>query len=550
MKLVQRLSCAALCLILCLFLLPLSVSSEDGAAAGNRYDIPDTVEWITGSDKIFQLPDGLAVSADFSCEIPDRGVAMLVFFNTAGDGSREEISAIAGVDWLADPRLNILALETDIAPRARVQSFMDELAGASQEYFHTLYGLGCQTILRKYSSLITASGLPACPFVILISSRCGVPTVRYAAEGVRPVSEIEAVLEELYTEAEETAGWTVAWEWSEDDESARAVFTSDAGDRQTEDAAVLRHTRPETCEEAGKTVVEAAVTFAGRTYRNRKETLIPARGHTETDAVQENLVPGTCLTEGLFDEVVRCGTCGKELSRKTVHTGYGDHSPGDPVRENIVAATYSSEGSYDTVTYCTVCKKELSRESFVVPMLTLRFDAAKGPGANFCAPVYRALGNSITAGTAENPFSPVMPCTRAQIVTLLWRAAGSPDPGSAESLFTDVKGSDRFFKAALWAVENGITTGTSPAAFSPNASCTRAQVLTFLWRAAGSPEPGGADNPFTDVKESDWFFKPVLWAVENGIAGRSPGSAFTPNSPCTRGQAMAFLRRANSSPAA
>ena len=547
MKLVQRLSCAALCLIHCLFLLPLPVSAEDGGAAGTRYDIPDTVEWIPGSDRIFYLRDGLAISPDFSCEIPDRGAAMLVFFNSTGEDSREEIRAIAGSDWVADPRLNILALETDIAPRDRVQAFMDEQAGASLEYFHTLYGLGCQSILRRYSSLTSASGLPACPFILLVSSRCGVPTIRYAAEGLHPVTEIGAVLDELYTEAEETAGWTVAWEWSEDDESAQAVFTPESGDRQTVDAAVLRHTRPETCEEPGNTVVEATVSFLGRTYRNRKETVIPARGHAEGDAVQENLVPGTCLTEGLFDEVVRCSTCGKELSRTTVYTGYGEHTPGDPVRENQVDATRSSEGSYDTVTFCILCGRELSRESSVIPML-FRFDDTKGPGAYFCAPLYRAPENSIAKDTVGNPFSPVSLCTRAQIAAFLWLAAGSPEPGSADDPFTDVDGSDRFLKPALWAAENGIMPGRSPTTFSPNASCTRAQALTYLWRACGSPEPGQADDPFTDVSESDWFFRPVLWAAENGITGGSPGSAFSPHALCTSAQFTAFLRRAGGSP--
>ena len=149
----------------------------------------------------------------------------------------------------------------------------------------------------------------------------------------------------------------------------------------------------------------------------------------------------------------------------------------------------------------------------------------------------------ITAGTTATMFSPNATCTRAQVVTFLWRASGEPEPASTNNPFADVKSDQYYYKAVLWAVENGITAGTTATTFSPNAGCTRAQVVTFLWRAKGKPAPLATNNPFTDVKQ-DYYYDAVLWAVENGItAGTSP-STFSPNATCTRGQIVTFLFRA------
>ena len=163
----------------------------------------------------------------------------------------------------------------------------------------------------------------------------------------------------------------------------------------------------------------------------------------------------------------------------------------------------------------------------------------------FYAPVMWAVSHEpqITAGTSKTRFSPSEDCTRAQVVTFLWRAAGAPEPKTATNPFQDVREKDYFYKAVLWAVENGITSGTSKTKFSPNESCTRAQVVTFLWRAAAAPEPKTTNNPFNDVKADAYYYKAVLWAVEQGITQGTSKTKFSPEDTCTRGQIVTFLYR-------
>ena len=164
----------------------------------------------------------------------------------------------------------------------------------------------------------------------------------------------------------------------------------------------------------------------------------------------------------------------------------------------------------------------------------------------FYAPVLWAVENGITAGLNATTFGPAKDCTRAQVVTFLWRAAGQPEPNSTNNPFTDVAAGDYFYKPVLWAVENGITAGMSATTFGPNATCTRGQVVTFLWRAAGKPEAANAKNDFVDVSSGDYFYAPVLWAVENGITAGTGNGQFSPAKPCTRGQVVTFLYRADS----
>ncbi|MBQ7970855.1 MAG: bacterial Ig-like domain-containing protein, partial [Clostridia bacterium] len=158
-------------------------------------------------------------------------------------------------------------------------------------------------------------------------------------------------------------------------------------------------------------------------------------------------------------------------------------------------------------------------------------------------PVLWAVTKEITKGTAEDTFSPNDECTRGQIVTFLWRAAGEPAPKSAKNPFKDVKKGEYYYKAVLWAVENGITNGMDATHFAPDASCTRGQVVTFLWRAAGEPAPETAKNPFKDIKKSEYYYNAVLWAVENGITNGMTDTTFAPNSTCTRGHIVTFLYR-------
>ena len=164
-------------------------------------------------------------------------------------------------------------------------------------------------------------------------------------------------------------------------------------------------------------------------------------------------------------------------------------------------------------------------------------------GAYYEDAVIWAVKKDITSGTSATTFSPDGSCTRAQAVTFLWRAAGSPEPKSAAMPFTDVPAGSYFEKAVLWAVENGITKGTSDTTFSPDASCTRAQIVTFLWRAGGSPAVSG-NSAFSDVAADAYYAAAVAWAEKNGVTGGIGGGLFGSDNTCTRAQIVTFLHRA------
>lgn len=159
-----------------------------------------------------------------------------------------------------------------------------------------------------------------------------------------------------------------------------------------------------------------------------------------------------------------------------------------------------------------------------------------------CDAVMWAVAKDITNGIGNYTFAPNQPCTRAQIVTFLWRAAGSPAPKSASN-FTDVPADAYYAKAVAWAVENGITGGTGDGKFSPDATCTRAQAVTFLYRASGSPAVSG-NAAFTDVAADAYYAAAVTWAEKNGITGGIGGGLFGSDQSCTRGQIVTFLYRA------
>ena len=153
-----------------------------------------------------------------------------------------------------------------------------------------------------------------------------------------------------------------------------------------------------------------------------------------------------------------------------------------------------------------------------------------------------AVENGITKGTDDSHFSPDGICTRAQAVTFLWRTAGSPKPETRTMPFTDVPAGSYYYDAVLWAVENGITKGTSDTTFSPNMTCTRAQIVAFLWRSEKSPAAGTA-NPFADVKSTAYYADAVLWAVRENITKGTTSTTFSPDADCTRAQIVTFLWR-------
>lgn len=162
--------------------------------------------------------------------------------------------------------------------------------------------------------------------------------------------------------------------------------------------------------------------------------------------------------------------------------------------------------------------------------------------AYFYEPVLWAVENGVTSGTSATKFSPYEGCTRGQVVTFLWRAAGCPEPESSYNPFSDVPSNAYYHDAVLWAAEEGITTGTSRTRFEPNATVTRAQTVTFLWRWAGSPEPGSAGS-FRDVPYRAYYADAVAWAVEYGITNGTAPGLFSPAQTCTRAQIVTFLYR-------
>ena len=161
-------------------------------------------------------------------------------------------------------------------------------------------------------------------------------------------------------------------------------------------------------------------------------------------------------------------------------------------------------------------------------------------GSFYYDAVLWAVEKGITAGTDATHFSPDGICTRAQAVTFLWRAAGSPAAKSAVMPFADVKAGSYYYDAVLWAVEKGITAGTDATHFSPDATCSRAQIVTFLWRSQKSPAAGTV-NPFNDVKAGSFYETAVLWAVKEDVTKGTTNTTFSPDANCTRAQIVTFI---------
>lgn len=296
----------------------------------------------------------------------------------------------------------------------------------------------------------------------------------------------------------------------------------------------------------GRTRVDAVEQHGTKTYTNY------------TVSYSNNVNPGTATVTIAFQGNYS-GTVTKTFTIKSAdthtHTGgtatckaravcticnkaYGNLASHKEGTEWVVTkpATVSSAGTKKL--YCTVCNQVVKTST--IPKLTSFTDVKKTDF--FYMPVQWAVSNSVTAGLTNTTFGPNQPCTRAQAVTFLWRAAGSPTPKKLSNPFVDVKSNAYYYKAVLWAVENGITAGVSSTSFAPNNTCTRAQIVTFLWRMQGNKKVSAA-NPFTDVKTSDYFYNAVLWAVKNNITAGITKTSFAPQSSCTRGQIVTFLYR-------
>ncbi len=162
--------------------------------------------------------------------------------------------------------------------------------------------------------------------------------------------------------------------------------------------------------------------------------------------------------------------------------------------------------------------------------------------AYYAEAVKWAVKNSITSGTSETTFSPDTPCTRGQVMTFLWRASGSPAPKRTQMAFTDVPIDSYYYDAILWAIENGIAAGTSDTTFSPDAECSRSQIVTFLWRTQKAPIVSSI-NSFHDVIENSYYNNAIHWAVNRKITSGTSTTTFSPDTNCTRAQIVTFLWR-------
>ena len=235
----------------------------------------------------------------------------------------------------------------------------------------------------------------------------------------------------------------------------------------------------------------------------------------------------TSASEGSKVTITTTPSSGYEVGKVTVTDKDGKQ----------ITVTDAGDGKY---TFIMPRGKVDVNVEFVRQKTVLSFDDVQ-PGAYYADAVAWAVEKGITAGTSATTFSPDTPCTRAQIVTFLWRAAGSPAMGGSNP-FTDVASGNYYYDAVQWAVAQGITAGTSATTFSPDATCTRGQTVTFLYRYEKSPVVSGG-NAFTDVPSDAYYTNAVQLAVNNGVTSGTSATTFSPNATCTRGQIVTFLYR-------
>lgn len=322
-----------------------------------------------------------------------------------------------------------------------------------------------------------------------------------------------------------------------------------------------------------ETVLEATCENAGEEIRicsrcgEQESRAILATGHD----YKTEIVAPTCTKDGYT--LHTCRTCGA-----TEKTDYTD-ATGHDYKTEVIAPTCTKDGY--TLHTCRACgatqksdpksktghhyddgvvTKEATTTAMgritytcqgcgdtyteTTPKLVNPFEDVKS-SAYYFTPVIWAANKGVTGGADETHFLPNAFCTRAQVVTFLWRAAGSPEPETTDCPFVDVAPDSYYYKAVLWARERGITSGVGAARFGGNLVCTRAQVVTFLYRAKGNPA-WETVNRFSDVGTEDYYYQSVCWAADNGVTSGVDGGRFGPDMTCTRAQIVTFLYRSNS----
>ena len=328
------------------------------------------------------------------------------------------------------------------------------------------------------------------------------------------------------------------WEWTGHD-AATATFTCerDASHVTTADAIITSARTEPGCEKEGKTVYTATVTFEGKTYADKSTEAIAAAGHDWGVPVYE--------WSDDFSTVRATVTCKRDASHKVTETA----------TSNFILTHYSTYKKEGTGRFVASFNNKLFREQ--IKVITIPAVSCDGgptcPSIHFTdmpsvknwthIPVDWAVVNRVTVGTSATTFSPDSVCTRAQFVTFLWRTLGQPKTNLRENPFTDVHPGDWFYTAVLWAYENNITLGTSATTFSPDKLCSRAQVVSFLWRIEGYEKPTNTGASFDDVHPSDWYYDAIMWAVEKEITSGTSKTTFSPGNPCTRVQCVAFIYR-------
>ena len=258
---------------------------------------------------------------------------------------------------------------------------------------------------------------------------------------------------------------------------------------------------------------------------------IPALGHAWNggETVQE---PG-CTTEGV--KRYTCSRCAETRDETLPALGHS-WAFTEVLTEAEEGGLHACTGLYT----CTRCAE--TKEAPLCAGEVFTDMPAEGNWAH--EPIDWAWFNGITSGKTASTFAPKDTVTRAEAVTFLWTTLGRTEPEAVQNPFSDVPEGKYFYKSVMWAVENGITSGTTETTFGPKGKCTRAQIMMFLWAAAGRPEPETEENPFTDVSEFKYYYRAVLWAVESGITAGITPERFGPNNTCTRAQIVTFLYKA------